>query len=111
MSAIETEVKFRVHDAESWNSGSAGGGFLAGNSAYLRAQYCSMTLRSRRLRLDRQILRIREYGEKWVLTHKAIPARVTPGSTSNASKPKRRSATAKPWPLSSPRSDSPRLHL
>ena len=33
----------------------------------------SSILPERRLRLDRQILRIRSYGDKWVLTHKAIP--------------------------------------
>jgi len=73
MSGIETEVKFRV-----------------GNVARLEERLCAANFQletartfernvlydtpERRLRLDRQILRIRQYGEKWVLTHKAIPA-------------------------------------
>lgn len=72
MSAIETEVKFRVHDAERLQRHLQAAGFWQETPRTFERNILYDTP-ERRLRLDRQILRIREYGEKWVLTHKAIP--------------------------------------
>src|SRR5271170_3639783 len=73
MSAIETEVKFRVHDAERLQLHLQAAGFWQETPRTFERNVLYDTP-ERRLRLDRQILRIRQYGEKWVLTHKAIPA-------------------------------------
>ncbi len=72
MNAVEIEAKFRVPDV----------GELAGR---LRALgFHAVTLRTferntlydtpdRKLRAIQSILRIRKYGERWVLTHKCLP--------------------------------------
>ncbi len=73
MSAIETEVKFRVRDAARLELRLAETGFRRETPRTFERNVLYDTP-ERRLRLDRQILRIRQYGEKWVLTHKAIPA-------------------------------------
>jgi adenylate cyclase, class 2 len=72
MSAIETEMKFRVHDAELLQRHLQAAGFWQQTPRTFERNILYDTP-ERRLRLDRQILRIRQYGDKWVLTHKAIP--------------------------------------
>jgi adenylate cyclase class 2 len=73
MSGIETEVKFRVQDAARLEERLQEAGFRRETPRTFERNVLYDTP-ERRLRLDRQILRIRQYGEKWVLTHKAIPA-------------------------------------
>jgi adenylate cyclase class 2 len=73
MSGIETEVKFRVHDVARLEERLQEAGFRQETPRTFERNVLYDTP-ERRLRLDRQILRIRQYGEKWVLTHKAIPA-------------------------------------
>jgi len=72
MSAIETEVKFRVQDAERLDRHLQASGFWRQTPRTFERNILYDTP-DRRLRLDRQILRIRQYGDKWVLTHKKIP--------------------------------------
>ncbi len=73
MSAIETEVKFRVQDVATVEQRLQDAGFRRETPRTFERNVLYDTP-ERRLRLDRQILRIRQYGDKWVLTHKAIPA-------------------------------------
>jgi adenylate cyclase class 2 len=73
MSAIETEVKFRVPDSIQLESRLEAAGFHRQTPRTFERNVLFDTP-DRRLRQDRQILRIRLYGDKWVLTHKAIPA-------------------------------------
>ncbi len=73
MSAIETEVKFRVQDVARVEQRLQAAGFRRETPRTFERNVLYDTP-ERRLRLDRQILRIRQYGDKWVLTHKAIPA-------------------------------------
>jgi len=73
MSGIETEVKFRVEDVARLEKSLREAGFQLETPRTFERNVLYDTP-ERRLRLDRQILRIRQYGEKWVLTHKAIPA-------------------------------------
>jgi adenylate cyclase class 2 len=73
MSAIETEVKFRVRNATELESRLEAAGFRRETPRTFERNILFDTP-ERRLRLDRQILRIRQYGPKWVLTHKALPA-------------------------------------
>src|SRR5271170_3897100 len=73
MSGIETEVKFRVEDVARLEERLRETGFQLETPRTFERNVLYDTP-ERRLRLDRQILRIRQYGEKWVLTHKAIPA-------------------------------------
>jgi adenylate cyclase class 2 len=73
MTAIETEVKFRVRDAAEIERRLQAAGFRQETPRTFERNVLYDTP-ERRLRLERQILRIRQYGEKWVLTHKALPA-------------------------------------
>jgi adenylate cyclase class 2 len=73
MTAIETEVKFRVDDAAALERQLQKAGFHQETPRTFERNILYDTV-ERRLRLERQILRIRQYGEKWVLTHKALPA-------------------------------------
>jgi len=72
MTAIETEVKFRVRDAADIERRLQAAGFRQQTPRTFERNILYDTP-ERRLRLERQILRIREYGDKWVLTHKALP--------------------------------------
>ena len=87
MSAIETEVKFRVQDVARVEQRLQAAGFRRETPRTFERNVLYDTP-ERRLRLDRQILRIRQYGDKWVLTHKAIPAEGDVGPTSSVSKPR-----------------------
>jgi adenylate cyclase, class 2 len=73
MSGIETEIKFRVHDVAKLEDRLRAAGFRLETPRTFERNVLYDTP-NRRLRLDRQILRIRQYGNKWVLTHKALPA-------------------------------------
>jgi adenylate cyclase class 2 len=73
MSGIETEVKFRVEDVVRLEERLREAGFELETARTFERNVLYDTP-ERRLRLDRQILRIRRYGQKWTLTHKAIPA-------------------------------------
>jgi adenylate cyclase, class 2 len=72
MQAMETEVKVRVADRETLEQKLPAIGFsrvtartLERNTLYDKP--------GRELRNSRQILRIRQYGSKWVVTHKRVP--------------------------------------
>ena len=73
MTAIETEVKFKVLDAATLEQRLQAEGFRQETPRTFERIVLYDTP-ERRLRLERQILRIRRYGDKWVLTHKALPA-------------------------------------
>jgi len=73
MSAIETEVKFRVRDAVDLELRLQAAGFRRETPRTFERNVLFDTP-DRRLRQERQILRIRQYGEKWLLTHKALPS-------------------------------------
>ena len=79
MSGIETEVKFRVEDVVILEERLRLAGFRMETPRTFERNVLYDTP-ERRLRMDRQILRIRQYGEKWVLTHKAIPAQGDTGT-------------------------------
>jgi adenylate cyclase, class 2 len=73
MQALETEVKIKLADREALERKLPELGFhrvtahtLERNTLYDRPD--------RELRNSRQILRIRQYGDKWVVTHKKVPA-------------------------------------
>ena len=76
MQAMETEVKIRVADRAALEQKLAPLGFtrvtartLERNTLYDKP--------NRELRNSRQILRIRRYGDKWVVTHKSVPSGLT----------------------------------
>lgn len=72
MSAIETEIKFRVADPDALSGQLA----AAGLHVVTPRSFESNTLYDtpdRRLRNKREILRIRDYAGRWLLTHKRIP--------------------------------------
>src|SRR6202167_5641436 len=73
MQAMETEVKIRVLDREAFEHKLPALGFtrvtartLERNTLYDKPD--------RELRNSRQILRIRQYGSKWAVTHKSVPS-------------------------------------
>jgi adenylate cyclase class 2 len=76
MQAMETEVKIRVADRDAFEQKLPSLGFerLTARTEERNTLYDTP---DRRLRNSRQILRIRHYGEKWVLTHKSVPAGLT----------------------------------
>ena len=73
MQAMETEVKIRVPDREAFEQKLPELGFTRVTARTLERNTLYDTP-DRRLRNSRQILRIREYGSKWVLTHKCVPS-------------------------------------
>lgn len=76
MQAMETEVKLRVLDREVFERKLPGLGFTRVTARTLERNTLYDTP-DRRLRNSRQILRIRQYGSKWVLTHKSVPSGFT----------------------------------
>jgi adenylate cyclase, class 2 len=76
MQAMETEVKIRVPDREGFEQKLPAIGF-ARVTARTMERNTLYDMPDRRLRNSRQILRIRQYGDKWVLTHKSVPADLT----------------------------------
>jgi adenylate cyclase class 2 len=76
MQAMETEVKIRVADREALEQKLPVFGFARITERTLERNTLYDTP-DRRLRNSRQILRIRQYGSKWVVTHKCVPAGFT----------------------------------
>jgi adenylate cyclase, class 2 len=73
MQAMETEVKIRVLDREALERKLPALGFARVTARTLERNTLYDTP-DRRLRNSRQILRIRQYGSKWVVTHKSVPS-------------------------------------
>jgi adenylate cyclase class 2 len=73
MSAVETEVKFRVEDLQDLEQRIRTLGFQVITP---RTFECNTLydMPDRRLRARQSILRIRRYGDRWLLTHKCVPA-------------------------------------
>jgi adenylate cyclase, class 2 len=76
MQAMETEVKIRVADREALERKLPSLGFARVTARTLERNTLYDTP-DRRLRNSTQILRIRQYGSKWVLTHKSVPDGLT----------------------------------
>lgn len=72
MSAVEIEVKFRVADASELERKLAAAGFRRITPRTFEKNVLFDTPQ-RRLRAQQSILRIRQYGERWVVTHKCLP--------------------------------------
>lgn len=72
MTSVEIEVKFRVENAEALEDKLRQAGFrcVTPRTFERNVLYDSP---DRKLRASQSILRIRKYGERWVLTHKALP--------------------------------------
>ena len=72
MSAIEVEVKFVVEDGPALEAQLLALGFLLVTPSTFERNVLYDTP-AHTLRNSRSILRIRQYGERWVLTHKCLP--------------------------------------
>ena len=72
MSVVETEVKFRVTDGPVLERKLAALGFRQITPRTFEKNVLFDTP-DRALRAEQSILRIRKYGERWVVTHKSIP--------------------------------------
>jgi len=72
MQSIETEIKFRVANEEALESKLASTGFRKQTEKTFERNVL-YDYPDRKLRNQGEILRIREYGPKWVITHKAFP--------------------------------------
>ena len=79
MSSREIEVKFRVDDAAALKERLAAAGFHEETPRTFERNVLYDT-RDRRLRSQQSILRVRKYGEKWVVTHKCLPRDNDPGA-------------------------------
>jgi adenylate cyclase class 2 len=73
MNAVEIEIKFRVENSQSLEEKLRSLGFRAVTPRTFERNtlYDSP---DRKLRSRQGILRIRKYGDRWVLTHKCLPA-------------------------------------
>lgn len=77
MSAIETEVKFRVDDVAALERDLKAIGFqLLTPSTFERNTLYDTA--DRALRARQEILRVRQYGPQWVVTHKGVPSDYDP---------------------------------
>ena len=72
MVAVEIEVKFQVEDSAALAASLAELGFRCVTPRTFERNVLYDTA-DRRLRAQQSILRIRKYGERWVLTHKRLP--------------------------------------
>lgn len=72
MSAVEIEVKFRVENIQKLEEKLRGLGFRVVTPRTFERNTLYDTP-DRRLRNQQAILRIRKYGDRWVLTHKCLP--------------------------------------
>jgi adenylate cyclase, class 2 len=72
MTAIETEIKFRVNDAADLEKRLEAAGFHQVTPRTFESNILFDTP-DRKLRKEQQILRIRRYGDSWVLTYKRLP--------------------------------------
>lgn len=79
MQSIETEIKFRVLDEEALEAKLASAGFRKQTESTFERNVL-YDYPDRKLRNNGEILRIRAYGAKWVITHKAFP----PGNSPDA---------------------------
>ncbi len=70
--AVETEIKFRVTDLEALARSLQSAGFLVQTARSFESNVLYDTP-DRRLRSRTEILRIRSYAGRWVLTHKRLP--------------------------------------
>lgn len=71
MRAVETEIKFRVEDSPALEQRLLEAGFRNITPRTFERNILYDTP-ERRLRRERQILRIRRYGPKWIVTHKRL---------------------------------------
>jgi adenylate cyclase class 2 len=76
MQAMETEVKLRVLDREVFEQKLPALGFTRVTARTMERNTLYDTP-ARGLRNSRQILRIRQYGSKWLVTHKSVPSGLT----------------------------------
>ncbi len=72
MSTVEIEVKFRVEQCEALEEKLRKAGFRCVTPRTFERNVLYDTP-DRRLRKEQAILRVRKYGERWVLTHKCLP--------------------------------------
>lgn len=72
MSAVEIEVKFRVADGPALERKLIASGFRQITPRTFEKNVL-FDAPDRRLRSTQSILRIRQYGERWVVTHKCLP--------------------------------------
>lgn len=72
MTAVETEVKFHVHDLARLESLLADAGFHRVTPRTFEHNVLFDTP-DRTLRARQSILRVRRYGDRWVITYKALP--------------------------------------
>src|ERR1700749_124247 len=77
MSAVETEVKFRVVDGPALERKLSALGFRQITPRTFEKNVLFDTP-DRTLRSQQSILRIRQYGERWVVTHKSLPKDMDP---------------------------------
>lgn len=70
--AIETEIKFRVDDLAGFSPRLASAGFHLETPRSFESNVL-YDWPDRSMRARTEILRIRHYGEKWMLTHKRLP--------------------------------------
>jgi adenylate cyclase, class 2 len=77
MQAMETEVKIRIADRDSFEQRLPQLGLKRVTPRTFERNTLYDTP-ERKLRGVRQILRLRHYGDRWVLTHKSIPADDSP---------------------------------
>ncbi|HVJ07695.1 MAG TPA: class IV adenylate cyclase [Acidisarcina sp.] len=77
MQSIETEVKFRVADSEALEAKLAALEFHKVTARTFERNVLYDTP-DRKLRSNGEILRIREYGPKWVVTNKRLPPNNSP---------------------------------
>ena len=73
MQAMETEVKIRLADRGAFERKLPALGFMRVTARTMERNTLYDTP-DRRLRNSRQILRIRQYDSKWVVTHKSVPS-------------------------------------
>ncbi len=78
MDAVEIEVKFRVANPAALDAQLRELGFRM-ETARTFERNTLFDTPDHRLRATHSILRIRRYGERWVLTHKCLPANYDPG--------------------------------
>lgn len=72
MTAVETEVKFRIENLQDIEQRIRGLGFQVVTPRTFERNTLYDTP-DRRLRSHHSILRIRRYGDRWLLTHKCMP--------------------------------------
>jgi adenylate cyclase class 2 len=77
--SLETEVKFRVHDPSALTQRLLAAGFHEDTPRTFERNILYDTP-DRRLRPQQSILRVRKYGERWIVTYKCLPQNNDPAS-------------------------------